>query len=115
MKVSNLTYNGSPFVPVAQVAQALALPIDLKNCHVYIKFTDANGAFVTPTAGTVKIEGSPDGDQWIQLQGSTVNAADCGPTATYSPPNGEGYIANVRATCTGVTGATHYYATAYKF
>lgn len=115
MQVRQLTNGGSAFVPVGSVAQASSLPIDLTNCHVYIKFTDANGIYVTPSAGTVKVEGSPDGEQWIQLQDSPVNAPDCALTATYSPPRGEGYVAHVRVTCTGITGATHYYATAYKF
>lgn len=79
---------------------------------VYIEFfSDAQGKVaVTPTAGTVVVQGSPMGNAWLDPgENGTITASTVlhTGTATYSPPFFHGLMSKGRVTFAGITGAPY--------
>lgn len=64
---------------------------------------------VTPTGGTIVVNGSPLGNVFIRDSGSeTISAsAVSAPNGTYTPPIISGAAVQARVTLSGITGATH--------
>lgn len=90
-----------------------------QNAQVYIEFfSDALGTTpATPTAGTVTIQGSPMGLNWLAPStGGTVQANTVGnPNSTYTPPFFQGRMAQGRITFAGVTGAAFARVTFWRY
>lgn len=88
------------------------------NCQVYIElFTDAAGTVLaSPSAGTIKPEGSPMGKAWLApSSGAAINAADVKLAATYTPPVFTGRMQQGRVTFAGITGAVTARVTFWRF
>lgn len=75
----------------------------------FIRFFDASGAQVTPSAGTVVFTGSPDGVNFQNVQNGSFNAIDAY-TATRPIPAAAGPARRARITLNGVTGAVSFIA-----
>lgn len=78
-----------------------------------IRFYNEAGALVTPTAGTVKFEGSPDGETWRDVADGTFLAADAY-KADRVAPYALGLMLKARLTLTGVTGASTFKAVVWR-
>lgn len=86
----------------------------LSECELSsIRFFDAAGRQVTPSAGTVTFAGSPDGQNWRNIVDGSFAAADA-----YSPtravPYAEGLMVRAKVTLAGVTGAQRFVATVWR-
>ena len=68
----------------------------------FLRFVNAAGAVVTPSAGSVKFQVSADGSTWITADGGDFPAA----TPPVFPSFYSGSIKAARLVLTGVTGAT---------
>lgn len=75
----------------------------------YIRFLDANGNQVTPSAGTVSFQASPDGVNFQNIQNGAFNALDAY-SATRAIPVGAGPARRARIVLNGVTGAVSFIA-----
>ena len=71
------------------------------------QFFDASGAQVTPSAGTITIEGSPDGANYFTVDHGTFNAADVY-DKDRTRPNAANLMINFRIVLSGVTGADNF-------
>ena len=78
-----------------------------------IRFFDAGGAQVIPSAGTVSFKGSPDGVNWRNVQDGEFSAADAY-SATRTPPYAEGLMICGRLTFSGIVGASSFSATIWR-
>lgn len=89
---------------------------DFERVYVNIQFfSDSTYTTkVTPTAGTVSIQGSPTPGSWFVLNNGDFNAADTD-TVTRGMPNGLGPCNQVKIVLNGITGATHFIAMVAKF
>ena len=88
------------------------------NCQVYVEFfTDAAGTVLaSPSAGTIKPEGSPMGQAWLApSSGATINAADVKAVGTYTPAVFSGRMEQGRVTLAGITGALTARITFWRF
>lgn len=78
-----------------------------------IRFFNASGDQVTPSAGTVVFSGSPDGTNWRDIVDGSFAAADA-----YSPsravPYAEGLMMRARIVLAGVVGADRFVATVWR-
>tara|TARA_R110000850_G_scaffold269167_2_gene401013 strand:- start:9830 stop:10213 length:384 start_codon:yes stop_codon:yes gene_type:complete len=86
------------------------LPIEYLRGNCYLRFLDANGDLVTPTAGTISFVASPIEGQFLMAPAVTsIDATTVGGTpgsdATYTPPTFDSIAIGTRMTLTGVTGA----------
>ena len=103
--------NGSGVVPTANGAIETEdmTSITASRTQVYIEFfsDEAGTQRVTPTAGTITIEGSPLGGIFLAPAcGGVIDATTVSsPTATYDVPFFEGRIIRGKASFSGVTGA----------
>ncbi len=79
------------------------------HAQFYIEFHDSGGEVVTPTAGTVLVELSVDGDVWERMPHGRF-MADQATTGTRLHPSARGTAQFCRVTLTGVTGADTYAA-----
>lgn len=77
------------------------------HAQFYIEFHDSGGNVVTPTAGTVLVELSVDGDVWERMPHGRF-PADQAVTGTRLHPAARGTAQYCRVTLTGVTGADTY-------
>jgi hypothetical protein len=85
-----------------------------KSCELSsIRFFDAGGAQVTPSAGAVAFTGTADGVNYRDIQGGSFNAADAY-QAGRTPPYAEGLMVKAKLTLTGVTGADTFSAIAWR-
>jgi len=78
--------------------------------HFYVEFfSDAAGNVpVSPTAGTLKVNCSPMGRNYIANGEVTINAIDCGsPNSNYDPIVFEGEAVKARVTLSGIAGAAY--------
>jgi len=79
-----------------------------------IRFLDASGAQVTPSAGTVTFLAAPDGVNFQSVQNGSFSAADA-----YTPgramPAGAGAVRRARITLSGVVGADSFYAAVSRY
>lgn len=94
------------------------MPVAFSNAQLYIMFYDASGNPVTPSAGTIVAECSPDGSaQWLVSANSpSINATSVvAGSATYTPPSFNGLIVRGRVTLSGVTGATQFRAWLWRY
>ena len=84
---------------------------DANNCAVYAEFfSDPAGTLpVTPTAGTVLVQSSPLGNNFLTpTTNGTITATTCTtPNSTYVPPAIAGRIATGQVTLAGITGAAY--------
>ena len=88
------------------------------SCQVYVEFfTDAAGTVLaSPSAGTIKPEGSPMGQAWLApSSGATINATDVKAVGTYTPPVFAGRMQQGRVTLAGITGAVTARITFWRF
>ena len=109
---------GSKMLPVssADVTYMTAtMSIVSRRVSVYMEFYDKNGQPVTPTAGTVYINGRPMGWIWLAAVGSPIKATDVShPVAAYTVPYMEGLVSRVSVRFVGVTGATSAAVAVYR-
>lgn len=116
-----LAPNGSEVLPIADgiyYTRAGMGASTSDNCQVYVEFfTDAAGTVLaSPSAGTIKPEGSPMGQAWLApSSGETINAADVKNVSTYTPPVFFGRMEQGRVTLTGITGALTARITFWRF
>ncbi len=75
----------------------------------YIRFFDANGAQVTPSAGNVTCLGSPDGVNFENFANATF-AANTAYSPTKTKPTAQGTMRLARINLSGVTGAVSFIA-----
>lgn len=68
-----------------------------------VAFYDINGDITTPTSGTLKVSVSPIEGQWREI--ATLNATDCGESATYEYPILTGTMLQGKVEVSGVVGA----------
>ena len=74
----------------------------------YVAFYDEAGEVVQPTAGTVSFASAAIEGQYLPPpDNATINAADCGPDATYTPPSFGSVVKASKMTLSGVTGAAY--------
>lgn len=78
-----------------------------------IRFFDAGGAQVTPSAGTVAFTGTADGVNYRDIQDGSFNAADAY-QASRTPPYAEGLMIKAKVTLTGITGAASFVAVVWR-
>ncbi len=69
-------------------------------------FSDEYQTPVTPTGGTCTITATDDGFNFGTVTSGTINVT----RPTYDRPNFAGRVQKVKATLSGVTGATHFIA-----
>lgn len=90
-----------------------------QSCQVYIEFfSDAAGTVpVTPSAGTVTVQGSPMGSNWLApSNGGVIQANTVGsPVSTYTPPFFQGRMAQGRITFAGIAGASFARVTFWRY
>ena len=79
-----------------------------------IRFFDANGAQVTPTAGTVVFAMSPDGINFQDVHAGSFSAADAN-LASRDMPSCSGPARKARITLAGVTGAVSFHASIARY
>jgi hypothetical protein len=79
-----------------------------------IRFFDSSGAQVTPGAGSVTFEASPDGVNYQSIQGGSFAAADSY-ISTRTIPSGQGPARRARITLSGITGAQSFVASVARF
>jgi hypothetical protein len=79
-----------------------------------IRFFDADGNQVTPSAGTVAFTMSTDGINFQDVQDGAFNATDAYLT-TRDMPASAGPARKARITLTGVTGAVSFYASIARY
>lgn len=86
---------------------------DLERGYISVNFySDSEFQnLVSPTAGTITFTASEDGGNY----GSLINGAVDATIANYDRPNFSGALLRVKATASGITGATHFKATVHKF
>ena len=116
-----LTGAGSEILPTANATlttESMAAN-PAQNCQVYLEFfSDAAGTIpVTPTAGTVTVQGSPMGANWLAPSNNgTVTANTVGnPLSTYTPPFFQGRMVQGRVTFAGITGAAFARVTFWRY
>lgn len=86
-----------------------------RRVSVYVEFFDKNQQPVTPTAGSVYVNGRPMGWLWIAAVNSPIKATDVShPLAAYTVPYMEGLVTRVAVRFVGVTGAAFAAATVYR-
>lgn len=86
-----------------------------RRVSVYLEFYDKNMQPVTPTAGTVYVNGRPMGWLWLAAVNSPIKATDVShPVAAYTVPYMEGLVSRVSVRFVGVTGAAFAAVTAYR-
>lgn len=84
---------------------------ELLNGTGYIRFFDANGDQVTPSAGTVLFEVSEDNFHWADVTNGSVDAT----IGDYARPGYvQGYVCYFRVTLTSVAGASSFEAVLVK-
>jgi len=79
-----------------------------------IRFFDASGEQVTPSAGTVVFSLSPDGINFQGVQSGSFNAADAY-LATRTMPSAEGPARKARITLDGVAGAVSFHVAIARY
>ena len=89
---------------------------DFERVYVNIQFFNDSTytTKVTPTAGTVSLQGSPTPGSWLSLKNGNFNAADTDDVSR-SIAYGWGPCNQVKVILNGVTGATHFIATVVKY
>lgn len=89
------------------------------NWQFYIEFfSDAAGTVpVTPTAGTITVNASPLGNNYLAASNTQVIQANtCStPDSTYTPPAAEGMLTRGRITLAGITGAQYFRAVFWRY
>ena len=116
-----LAPNGSEVLPVTDgiyYTKAGMGASTADSCQVYVElFTDAAGTVLaSPSAGTIKPEGSPMGQAWLApSSGVTINAADVKAAGTYTPPVFTGRMQQGRVTLAGIAGAVTARITFWRF
>lgn len=78
-----------------------------------IRFFNAGGAQVTPTAGSITFSGTPDGVNYRQITNGTFLAADAYKFER-TPPFAEGLMVQAKIGLTGVTGANTFVALVWR-
>jgi hypothetical protein len=79
-----------------------------------IRFFDANGAQVTPTAGSVVFTMSPDGINFQSVNAGSFRAQDAY-LASRDMPSSSGPARKARITLAGVTGAVSFHASIARY
>lgn len=89
---------------------------DYERVYVNIQFFSDSGynTKVTPTGGTVSLQGSPTPGSWLSLSNGDFNAADTD-NVSRSIAYGWGPCNQVKVILNGITGATHFIATVVKY
>lgn len=78
-----------------------------------IRFFDAGGVQVTPSAGSVVFSGSPDGVNYRDVSSGSFLASSAY-SSSRVPPYAEGLMLNSKITLSGVTGATSFTAVVWR-
>lgn len=83
-------------------------------CFISVEFFSDTGLIthVVPTAGTVTFTASEQGTRYGSIPNGVVTAAS---VESYDRPNFQGFVQKVKATCSSITGATHYRAVIAMF
>lgn len=92
---------------------------DYHTCVVYLAFYNDKELTdqVTPTAGTVKVTGSPVGETYLEPSNGNgvINAKDVGiPFGAYTPPLFLMMIERIKVDVAGVAGAKYMTATVWR-
>ena len=89
---------------------------DFERVYVTIQFfsDSAYTTKVTPTAGTVSIQGSPVPGSWLSLNNGNFNAVDTDSNSR-AMPYGWGPCNQIKVDLSGITGASHFIATVVKY
>lgn len=114
MSLRNVTYIKGTTANGSTIGENLLY--DFEKVYVNIQFF-SNSTYtdkVTPTAGTVSIQGSPVPGSWLSLNNGDFNAADTD-TISRGMAYGWGPCNQVKIVLNGVTGATHFIATVVKY
>lgn len=96
-------------LPIANATHTLDVSADYALTKVFVRFLDADGVEVSPTAGTVTFAYQPIGSlQWIAMTDPVITATTVKHNAlsTYTPPTAAGPIKAVRAILASIEGAT---------
>ena len=87
---------------------------DFSQCELSsIRFFDADGVQVTPSAGSVTFSGTPDGVNYRDITDGTFNAADSYAFGR-TPPYAEGLMIKAKVALTGITGAESFHAIVWR-
>lgn len=95
-------------LPIANATHTLDVSADYAATRVFVRFLDADGVEVSPTAGTVTLAYQPIGSsQWIAMTDPAITATTVKHNAlsTYTPPSAVGPIKAVRAILASLAGA----------
>ncbi|WP_196360801.1 hypothetical protein, partial [Vibrio anguillarum] len=85
----------------------------LKSPNIFLdefRFLDAQGSAIVPTAGTVLVQVSSNGDFWRTLNDGSFAATTDTASESYTPPSGLAAISKLRISLSGVTGANGFKA-----
>lgn len=107
--IYSFRHNGSTIIPTANASILCeTMRGDHANCQFFIEFfSDAAGVIpVTPTGGTITVQGSPMGNNFVNGNAKPLRAIDCGtPISVYQPPYFTGAMVGARMVLNGITGA----------
>lgn len=78
-----------------------------------IRFFDAQGQQVTPSAGTVTFTGSPDGENFRSIADGSFPAANSY-AADRTPPYAQGLMVGAKVALAGVVGAETFTALVWR-
>lgn len=101
--------------PVADgVYEVSGMDTAYEKAYVNFRFFDASGRDVSPGAGTVEVQMSPDGFNYQDIPNGTFNAADVY-LGSRPMPLGEGPAVSARVTLAGITTAVGFRATIHRY
>lgn len=79
-----------------------------KDGYMYVEFFDGSFQPVQPTGGTVSHAMSVSTNQFLEgYPSGAIDANQCGPEASYTPPRFQGLGVRGRVTFNGITGAQY--------
>lgn len=102
------TSGGSTRIPIANGTHTVTVSENYANTRIYVRFLDANGAEVTPSAGTATFAYQPIGSsQWIACTDPAITATAVKHNAlsTYTPPSVTGNVKALRMILASVADA----------
>lgn len=104
--------DGSAIIPVAEDSFTPLMSADYAEGELAVLqfFSDAAGeTLVTPSSGTVKMTGTPDGTHYFTVQNGEFDASTVY-TETRPKPYGQGEMIKAKLDMTSIVGAAYYSA-----